>query len=112
VGLHRDRPTHGRVTDSFDGVEVHGANGYLIDQFLRDGADQRTDGYGGSIERRARFLLEVLTVVTAAIGSDRVVVRLSPLNSFNSMIDSDPSALISDLADQLNAYKLAYLHVR
>jgi N-ethylmaleimide reductase len=95
----------------FDGVEVHGANGYLIDQFLRDGANQRTDGYGGSIEKRARFLFEVLTAVTAAIGADRVGLRLSPLNSYNSMIDSDPIALIGFLADKLNAYKLAYLHV-
>ena len=99
------------IEAGFDGVEVHGANGYLIDQFLRDGANQRTDGYGGSIEKRARFLLEVLTAVSAAIGSDRVGVRLSPLNSFNSMVDSDPIALIGYLADALNAYKLAYLHV-
>jgi N-ethylmaleimide reductase len=95
----------------FDGVEVHGANGYLIDQFLRDGANQRTDGYGGSIEKRARFLFEVLTAVTEAIGSDRVGLRLSPLNSYNSMVDSDPLALIGFLADKLNAFKLAYLHV-
>ena len=99
------------IEAGFDGVEVHGANGYLIDQFLRDGANQRTDGYGGSMEKRARFLFEVLTAVTAAIGADRVGLRLSPLNSYNSMIDSDPIALISFLADKLNAYKLAYLHV-
>ena len=95
----------------FDGVEVHGANGYLIDQFLRDGVNQRTDGYGGSMEKRARFLLEVLTAVTTAIGADRVGLRLSPLNSYNSMVDSDPIALIGFLADKLNAFKLAYLHV-
>ena len=95
----------------FDGVEVHGANGYLIDQFLRDGVNHRTDGYGGSMENRARFLFEVLTAVTNAIGADRVGLRLSPLNSFNSMVDSDPLALIGFLADRLNAYKLAYLHV-
>jgi N-ethylmaleimide reductase len=99
------------IEAGFDGVEVHGANGYLIDQFLRDGANQRTDGYGGSIEKRARFLFEVLTAVTAAIGADRVGLRLSPLNSYNSMTDSDPIALIGFLADKLNAYKLAYLHV-
>ncbi|WP_210546851.1 alkene reductase [Rhodoferax sp. PAMC 29310] len=99
------------IEAGFDGVEVHGANGYLIDQFLRDGANQRTDGYGGTMEKRARFLFEVLTAVTAAIGADRVGLRLSPLNSFNSMIDSDPLALIDFLADKLNAYKLAYLHV-
>ena len=95
----------------FDGVEVHGANGYLIDQFLRDGVNHRTDGYGGAMENRARFLFEVLTAVTHAIGADRVGLRLSPLNSFNSMVDSDPLALIGFLADRLNAYKLAYLHV-
>lgn len=99
------------IAAGFDGVEVHGANGYLIDQFLRNGANDRTDGYGGSLENRARFLFDVLTAVTAAIGSDRVGLRLSPLNSYNSMKDSDPVALIGFLAEKLNAYKLAYLHV-
>jgi len=99
------------IAAGFDGVEVHGANGYLIDQFLRDTPNQRTDGYGGSLENRARFLFEVLTAVTAAIGADKVGLRLSPLNSYNSMKDSDPLALISFLADKLNAYNLAYLHV-
>ncbi|ALT77402.1 alkene reductase [Paucibacter sp. KCTC 42545] len=99
------------IAAGFDGVEVHGANGYLIDQFLRDGANKRTDAYGGSLENRARFLFEVLDAVTAAIGADRVGLRLSPLNSYNSMIDSDPVALISFLAERLNSYKLAYLHV-
>lgn len=99
------------IEAGFDGVEVHGANGYLIDQFLRDGVNQRTDGYGGSMEKRARLLFEVLTAVTAAIGADRVGVRLSPLNSYNSMIDSDPIALTRFLADKLNAFKLAYLHL-
>ena len=99
------------VEAGFDGVEVHGANGYLIDQFLRDGANQRTDAYGGSLENRARFLFEVLTAVTEAIGADRVGLRLSPLNSYNSMIDSDPLALIGFLAERLNAFNLAYLHV-
>ena len=99
------------IEAGFDGVEVHGANGYLIDQFLRDGANQRTDGYGGTVQKRARFLFEVLTAVTTAIGADRVGLRLSPLNSYNSMVDSDPVALIGFLAEKLNAYKLAYLHV-
>ncbi len=99
------------IAAGFDGVEVHGANGYLIDQFLRDGCNQRTDAYGGSVENRARFLFEVLTAVTAAIGADRVGLRLSPLNSYNSMIDSDPVGLITFLADKLNDFKLAYLHV-
>jgi N-ethylmaleimide reductase len=95
----------------FDGVEVHGANGYLIDQFLRDTPNQRTDGYGGSLENRARFLFEVLTAVTTAIGADKVGLRLSPLNSYNGMKDSDPLAFIGFLAEKLNAFKLAYLHV-
>ena len=99
------------IAAGFDGVEVHGANGYLIDQFLRDTPNQRTDAYGGSLENRARLLFEVLTAVTQAIGSERVGLRLSPLNSFNSMKDSDPLALIGFVADRLNAFKLAYLHV-
>jgi N-ethylmaleimide reductase len=99
------------IAAGFDGVEVHGANGYLIDQFLRDGSNQRTDKYGGTMENRARFLFEVLTAVCAAIGSGRVGLRLSPLNSFNSMIDSDPLGLTAFLADRLNTYHLAYVHL-
>ena len=99
------------IEAGFDGVEVHSANGYLIDQFLRDGSNQRTDAYGGSVENRARFLFEVLTAVSAAIGADRVGLRLSPLNSFNSMKDSDPVGLTAYLAEKLNEFKLAYLHL-
>ena len=99
------------IAAGFDGVEVHGANGYLIDQFLRDTPNQRTDAYGGSLENRARFLIEVLTAVIAAIGADRVGLRLSPLNSYNGMKDSDPLALIGFLCEKLNVFKLAYLHV-
>ena len=95
----------------FDGVEVHGANGYLLDEFLRDGANTRTGPYGGSIENRARLLLEVISAVSEVFGSDRVGVRISPVNSFNSMIDSDPVALSTWLATKLNDYNLAYLHV-
>ena len=99
------------VEAGFDGVEVHGANGYLIDQFLRDGSNQRDDAYGGSLAHRARFLFEVLEAVCAAIGSQRVGLRLSPLNSYNSMKDSDPLALTAYLAEQLNRFDLAYLHL-
>ena len=99
------------IAAGFDGVEVHGANGYLIDQFLRDGANHRTDGYGGSMENRARFLFEVLTAVCAAIGSGRVGLRLSPLNSYNDMKDSDPLAWTAYLSEHLNRFNLAYLHV-
>jgi N-ethylmaleimide reductase len=95
----------------FDGVEVHAANGYLLDEFLRDGSNQRTDSYGGSFENRARLLLEVLDAVCHVWGSDRVGVRISPLNSFNSMIDSDPVGFSIQLSQQLNEFHLAYLHV-
>ncbi|MEO6444370.1 MAG: alkene reductase [Gemmatimonadaceae bacterium] len=95
----------------FDGVEIHGANGYLIDQFLRDGSNSRTDAYGGSIENRARFLLEITQAIADAIGADRVAVRLSPTNPFQSMTDSDPAALFSYVAAQLAPMGLAYLHV-
>jgi N-ethylmaleimide reductase len=98
-------------TAGFDGVEVHSANGYLLDEFLRDGTNQRTGPYGGSIENRARLLLEVLEAVSAVWGSDRVGVRISPLNSFNSMQDSDPISLATWLAKNLNKLNLAYLHV-
>lgn len=95
----------------FDGVEVHGANGYLIDEFLRDGANHRTGPYGGPVENRARFLLEVLDAVAGVWGGDRVGVRISPLNSYNSMSDSDPVALAAHLATELDRRNLAYLHV-
>lgn len=95
----------------FDGVEVHGANGYLLDEFLRDGSNHRTGAYGGSIENRARLMLEVLAAVSDVWGSDRVGLRISPLNSYNSMVDSDPIGLSTWLATKLNDYNLAYLHV-
>jgi N-ethylmaleimide reductase len=95
----------------FDGVELHGANGYLIDQFLRDGSNRRTDAYGGPIENRARFLLEVMEAVTGVWGADRVGVRLSPTGSFNSMSDSDPAATFGHAARELDRLGLAYLHV-
>ena len=95
----------------FDGVEVHGANGYLLDGFLRDGANKRSGPYGGSIENRARLMLEVVEVACEVFGSGRVGLRISPLNSFNSMIDSDPIGLSTWLAERLNDYDLAYLHV-
>lgn len=95
----------------FDGVEVHGANGYLLDEFLRDGANKRVGPYGGSLENRARLMLEVIEAVSGVWGSDRVGLRISPLNSYNSMIDSDPIGLSTWLAERLNAFDLAYLHV-
>ncbi len=95
----------------FDGVELHGANGYLLDQFLRDGTNHRTDAYGGPVERRARLLVEVTEAVAKIWGADRVGVRLSPTGSFNSMSDSDPRATFSHAAARLGALKIAYLHV-
>jgi N-ethylmaleimide reductase len=95
----------------FDGVEVHGANGYLLDQFLRDGTNQRTDQYGGSIENRARLLLEVTRAVVEIWGADRVGVRLSPSGTFNDMRDSDPKATFGYAVTALNAFNLAYLHL-
>ncbi|WP_414039246.1 alkene reductase [Acidithiobacillus sp. M4-SHS-6] len=95
----------------FDMVEIHGANGYLLDEFLRDGSNLRTGPYGGSRENRARLLFETVAAVCDAIGADKVGIRLSPLNSFNDMRDSDPIHLLGWLADRLNAYGLAYLHV-
>jgi N-ethylmaleimide reductase len=95
----------------FDGVEIHGANGYLIDQFLRDGTNRRTDRYGGDALNRARFLLEVTEAVAGVWGGDRVGVRLSPLGTFNSMSDSDPARTFGLAAEALGRYGLAYLHV-
>ncbi|HYD98572.1 MAG TPA: alkene reductase [Alphaproteobacteria bacterium] len=99
------------VEAGFDGVELHGANGYLIDQFLRDGTNRRTDAYGGSIANRSRFLLEIVQAVTAAIGAERVGVRISPFAQYNDMNDSDPHALFRHVAQALNPFGLAYLHV-
>src|SRR5258707_8802223 len=95
----------------FDGVEIHGANGYLVDQFLQDGSNQRTDLYGGSIENRVRFLLGVTDEGTSVWGGDRVGVRLGPSGTFGSMSDSDPNALFGHAVAELNRFGLAYLHL-
>jgi N-ethylmaleimide reductase len=95
----------------FDGVEVHGANGYLLDEFLRDGANKRTGPYGGPVENRARLLLEVIAATAEVWGGHRVGVRISPLNSYNSMSDSDPVGLTTWLCGKLNDFGLAYLHL-
>lgn len=102
--------TKSALAAGFDGVEVHAANGYLLDQFLRDGSNKRTDNYGGSFENRARLLLEVTKAVVEVAGADKVGVRLSPVNPFNDMHDSNPQALFNYVADALNVFKLAYLH--
>ena len=106
----RPAPRHA-LEAGFDGVEIHGANGYLIDQFLRDGTNHRADRYGGSVANRARFLLEVTEAVVGVWGADRVGVRLSPQSAFNGMSDSDPRATFGHAALALARFGLAYLHV-
>ncbi|MEX1316158.1 MAG: alkene reductase [Synechococcaceae cyanobacterium] len=103
------RAARNAMAAGFDGVEVHGANGYLLDQFLRDGTNRRSGPYGGPIENRARLLLEVLEAV--AEETPLMGLRLSPINSFNDMADSDPIGLITWLAGRLNDLPLAYLHL-
>jgi N-ethylmaleimide reductase len=95
----------------FDGVELHGANGYLVDQFLRDKTNQRTDGYGGSAVKRARFLVEVTAALVSIWGSDRVGVRLAPTNPFNDIADSNPAATFDVAVGELKRFGLAYLHI-
>ncbi len=99
------------VAAGFDGVEVHAANGYLIDQFLQDGSNHRTDIYGGSVENRARFLLQAVEAAASVIGIDRVAVRIGPSGAFGGMHDSNPEALFSYVAQQLDKLGVAYLHV-
>jgi N-ethylmaleimide reductase len=95
----------------FEGVELHAGNGYLLDQFLQDNSNHRTDEYGGSIENRSRFLLEVVTALASVWGGDRVAVRIAPAGSWNGMADSNPKALFEYVAEQLNQFGLAYLHI-
>ncbi|MCD9568513.1 alkene reductase [Pseudomonas protegens] len=99
------------IAAGFDGVEIHGANGYLLDQFLKDSANMRTDAYGGSIENRARLLLEVTAAVIDEIGADRTGVRLSPVSPANDVSSRDPQAQFNYLVDQLDALGVVYLHV-
>jgi N-ethylmaleimide reductase len=99
------------IEAGFDGVEIHSANGYLLDEFLRDGTNIREDEYRGSIENRSRFLFDVITAVTAEIGADRTGLRLSPSGTFNDMTDSDPQKHFTYVCEQLNAFDLAYLHI-
>src|SRR6201991_3329720 len=95
----------------FDGVEIHGANGYLLDQFAKDGSNKRTDAYGGSIENRARLMLEVSKAVVAEIGPERTGIRISPVTPSNDISDSNPQPLFDHIVDGLSALKLAYIHV-
>jgi len=95
----------------FDGIELHAANGYLVDEFLQDGSNRRTDAYGGSIENRTRFLLEVVEALVSVWGGDRVAVRIAPSGTWNHMSDSNPGPLFDYVAEQLNRFGLAYLHI-
>jgi N-ethylmaleimide reductase len=103
---------HNALLAQFDGVEIHAANGYLLEQFLRDSTNKRTDAYGGSRENRARLLLEVAQAVVEECGGERVGIRLSPLNRGNGAdLDSDPAGTYGYVVERLNAFGLAYIHV-
>ena len=95
----------------FDGVEIHAANGYLIDQFLRDGSNERSDRYGGSVENRVRLTLEVTAAIVDRIGADRTGIRLSPVSPSSGAFDSDPTSVFFPLVRELNRFGLAYVHV-
>ena len=105
------RASANALAAGFDGVEIHGANGYLLDQFAKDGANKRTDAYGGSIENRARLMLEVSKAVASEAGADRTGIRISPVTPANDVSDSNPQPLFDHIVDQLNALKLVYIHV-
>ncbi|MGH6764535.1 MAG: alkene reductase [Bradyrhizobium sp.] len=105
------RATANAIAAGFDGVEIHGANGYLLDQFAKDGTNKRTDAYGGSIENRARLMLEVAKVVAGEIGPERTGIRISPVTPANDVSDSNPQPLFDHIVDHLNAMKLVYIHV-
>jgi N-ethylmaleimide reductase len=95
----------------FDGVELHGANGYLVDQFLRDGTNHRSDAWGGPVAKRARFLLEVVQALVAVWRPERVGVRLSPSGTFNDMKDSNPLETFTHAVRELNQLEVGYLHL-
>jgi N-ethylmaleimide reductase len=95
----------------FDGVELHAANGYLLDEFLQDGSNKRTDAYGGSMENRSRLLMEAVAALVSVWGGNRVGVRIGPAGTWNEMGDSDPWALFGYVAEKLNDFGLAYLHI-
>lgn len=113
AGVVNDFRTAARnaIEAGFDGVEIHGAHGYLLDAFLRDGSNHRTDQYGGSIENRARFLLEVMAAVTTEIGADRVGIRLSPVSPVNDSSESNPQPLFEHVVRELEKLHPVYIHV-
>jgi N-ethylmaleimide reductase len=99
------------IAAGFDGVEVHGANGYLLDQFARDGTNKRTDAYGGSIENRAKLMIEVTKAVTSEVGAERTGIRISPVTPSNDVSDSHPQPLFDHIVNGLDALRLIYIHV-
>ncbi|WP_439616158.1 alkene reductase [Shinella sp.] len=105
------RAARAAIDAGFDGVEIHAANGYLIDQFLRSGSNQRTDEYGGSIENRARLLFQVVDAITAEIGAGRTAIRISPVTPANDSSDPNPQPLFTYVVEGLAKYGLAYIHV-
>jgi len=105
------RAAKNAIEAGFDGVEIHGANGYLLDQFLRDGTNTREDNYGGNIENRSRFLFEIIQAVSSEIGSDKIGLRLSPSGTFNDMSDSNPKKHFTYVCEKLNNFNLAYVHI-
>ena len=100
------------VAAGFDGVEIHSANGYLLDEFIRDGSNKRTDKYGGSIENRTRLSLEITEAVAKAIGADKTAIRLSPRSPNGDVVDSNPVETFTYIAEKLSDYNLSYLHVK
>jgi N-ethylmaleimide reductase len=111
VVSHFARAATNAMAAGFDAVEIHGANGYLVDQFLRSSANHRTDGYGGTVENRTRFMREVVAAVVDAIGADRTGIRLSPGNPYQDMSDPDPAGLFTHAATVLKPFGLAWLHL-
>ncbi|XP_059277974.1 12-oxophytodienoate reductase 1-like [Lycium ferocissimum] len=105
------RAARNAIEAGFDGIEIHGAHGYLIDQFMKDQVNDRTDRYGGSLENRCRFALEIVEAVVNEIGADRVGIRLSPFANYMDSGDSNPSALGLYMAESLNKYGIAYCHM-
>jgi N-ethylmaleimide reductase len=105
------RAAENALRAGFDGIEIFSAQGHLVEQFLQNGSNKRTDRYGGSFENRARFLLEIVDAVAGVVGRDRVGVRVSPSSTFNGMSDTDPQALFSYVAKRLDEVGVAYLHI-